>query len=145
MSGGFWGWVAGPGGTLALTIAALALGVVLGELDGVPRGRRRERLEARGQRVARQFRRMRPPELHHEDPAARPTERTFAAIEYRPAPIWGLGTPIWAPRPRTDEEWARERHEDEAMAVANGEDAVFLAGINERLDRWLADTFGGPQ
>ena len=38
----FAAWVASPAGTAILAMLALALGLVLGELDGIPRGRRHE-------------------------------------------------------------------------------------------------------
>ena len=65
---GFWAWVAGPGGTLAGMSVALVVGTALGWLAAtrarhVSRRERRELADAAADRAARQFRRMRQPEL----------------------------------------------------------------------------------
>jgi len=91
--------------------AGFALGLFLVLWAGMwwayDRGGRHVREELEALAAARAFRRMPrvPPHI--------PPERTRAAVDYRPRPIPGLGTPIWA-TPAND--W--ERHEAEALAVA---------------------------
>ena len=140
MSGtsGFWAWVAGPGGTLAGMSVALVVGTALGWLaHAAPRRvSRRERLEladAAADRAARQFRRMRQPELRER--------KTSTAAFLDPTPY---GAVMFADvAPELAHEW-EPAHVASALTVANGDPITTgeIRAITEDMDVFMERLLG---
>lgn len=154
---GFAAWVASPAGWAFAGICMLGLGLVLGELDGQPRGRRRAlaavRADRAGRRAARQFRAMRQPELRHE--RARPgagrlvgkqlpaRSRTAAFLDPTPygTVMFAAAAPElaheWEPkRSPSTEEW-EPAHVASALAVALGQADPTVTGWTQAAATWL--------
>lgn len=140
---GWWAWVAGPQGTTVLALCALVLGMILGYLTGHRAGwraaladLRERREEAEANQLLEELRPL---------PSGRPTERTRVRVDYRPAPIPGLGTPIWA---RQQEEW-EPAHVGQALAltapaVDELTDSAYTQDMGARMDRFLNELFRVP-
>lgn len=154
---GFRVWVDGPQGTTVLVLAMLAVGTIIGWLVGVAVGRHREaedqeRLaeidrgdaEVMGPVIDRLMRSGRRAwmELHHEDVAHYRQQLGQLHAEYEAEhghPAFGAQAHI-----------AWLAHSEQALDLANGvtlapEDEAVLAGINARLDEWLAEHVYGAQ
>jgi hypothetical protein len=129
---------------MVVAVAALLAGVWLGELHGRGVGRGQVREDRAAERAARQVRSWRdgrgertaaflnPPEVHHE-------ERLRVPIDYRPAPIPGVGTPIWSwPPDQAHEAWLA--HCDLAIDLANDDPTVsaWTQQMAESMDAFLA-------
>lgn len=112
MSGGFWAWVAGPWGTLALTGGGVVFGFVLGMLEGLHRAERRAEEAAEDEHYAR-----------------------LEAMAARTHPVYRRALPP----PEVAHEW--QAHTETALALASPDPTVsaWTQQMAESMDAWLAE------
>lgn len=127
----FIAWAVSWQGTAALMVCALVLGIILGELDGKPRGRRAEaedieREEAMARRTHPVYR--------------QPASDQFAAIREAGRRAWAIQQERAAlPGPY------RSGTEDEAVASDDPTVSAWTADMAASMDRWLAEhVYGVP-
>jgi hypothetical protein len=139
---------------MVVAVAALGVGVWLGEVHGRGVGRGQEREDQKARRVARQFRRiphvpaherprgertaafLNPPEVHHEV-----AYQPIGPLDLHGLPDYVAGSDAWNARQQAHEAWLA--HTEQAMDLANGtvlapEDQALLDELVAGLDAWRA-------
>ena len=125
-------WVASPAGTAILAMLALALGLVLGEMDGIPRGRRHEaedieREEAEDRAAEDAWRQARQPTTAQIDAIREAGRRAWAIQQERDASV--------------------ELYPGQALAVVADDPSVsaWTEAMAASMDAWLAEhVYGVP-